>query len=201
MGSTYIIYSEEDSNAVLDLSDFLRNYCGVSCDIDQYHTNENITQWGVWNEDKVKKHAESNGFVLLVCSPKMYQQLSKPDVCSRIQMKPGHIDTLALNNLIKDQSTTHCIIPVCLEKKDMKIVPSSLRERTIYSLSFGTLKVDPQTDIDRILDMPELESLRSLVYRLNGIRENDKPPLGKAYFGSSKYTGSEIIFIVVCTCS
>jgi len=201
VGPTYIIYSEEDSGAVLDLSDFLHDF-GVTCDIDQYHTNDRISDWGVWNENMVKKHAESKGFVLLVCSHQMYQQLSKSDKCSRIQMKPGHIDTLALNSLIKDEDTTDCIIPVCLEEENIKIVPGSLRGRSIYSLSISTLmkQLNSQIDINHILDTPGLKLLQSLVYKLSGIPENDKQPVGKIYFGSLKYIEREIIFIAVCLC-
>ena len=180
MGPTCIIYSEEHKDVVLELSDFLRNHCEVDCDIDQYHISEDIPQWGVWHEDKIKKHAECNGFVLLVCSPKMYEQLNNPSVSSLIQMKPGHIGTLALNSLISEEETTRCIIPVCddsLEKSNT-VVPSSLRGRTIYCFSFVTLKqVDPE-DVERILNTPELESLRSLVFRLRGESEIWKAPLG-----------------------
>ena len=181
MGPTCIIYSEEHKDFVLELSDFLRNHCEVDCDIDQYYISEDIPQWGVWHEDKIKKHAECNGFVLLVCSPKMYEQLNNPSVSSLIQMKPGHIGTLALNSLISEEETTRCIIPVCddsLEKSNT-VVPSSLRGRTIYCFSFATLKqIDPEEDVERILNMRGLESLRSLVFRLRGESEIWKAPLG-----------------------
>ena len=181
---TYIIYSEEHSDFVHQLSDLLI-CCGVDCDIDQYHMIENIPQWGVWNEDKIKKIAKCNGFVLLMCCPKMHQQLSDTNVSSQIQMKVGHINTFALNTLIREEATTHCIIPVCLcetlEKLNIKIVPDSLRGRTIYSLSLSILEqVEPEADI---LNKPGLESLQSLVFRLNGKPEISKPiaTLGKVY--------------------
>ena len=182
VGPTYIIYSKEHSDTVFELSDFLIKHCGVSCDIDQYHMHENIPQWGVWKENKIKEIAKRNGSVLLICSPVIYRQLSEPGVCSQIQMKAGHIDTLTLNNLIRDQATTKCIIPVCLEELNKEIVPSCLRERNIYSLSFSTLmQADPKADLESILDMPKLESLRSLVYRLRGDPEISRPPLGKVH--------------------
>ena len=166
--ATYIIYSKEHNDDVLELSHFLTKLCGVPCDIDQYHTLDNISQWGVWTENKIKELAKHSGFVLLICSPEMYQQLSEPG-CSRIQMKAGHIDTLTLNNLIRDPVTTHCIIPVCLEELNKETVPCSLRGRTNYFLSFSKLmQVDPNADIKSILAMSEFESLRSLVYKLRG---------------------------------
>ena len=188
MGPTYIIYSKEHSDDVLDLSDFLRNHCGVSCDIDQYHMHENIPQWGVWKENKIKELAKQNGFVLLICSPEMYQQLSQPDG-SQIQMKAGHINTLTLNYLIKDPVTTQCIIPVCLEELNKEIVPSSLCGRTIYFLSFS--KLDPDADINSILNIPEFESLRSLVYKLRSEVEISRPPLGKVHSGHHRVCGCE----------
>ena len=175
---TYIIYSEENGEAVHELSAFLMNKCGVVCDIDQYHAKENITQWDVWNEEKIRETSKCNGFVLLVCSPEMYQQLSN-SAGSQIQMKVGHISTLTLNSLIRDDITTYCIIPVCLEKLNKEVVPASLRGRTIYHLSFSTLiRVDSRADIESILDKKEFESLRSLVYKLRGISEVYKPILG-----------------------
>ena len=167
---------------MLDLSDFLRDRCAISCDIDQYHTSDNIVSWGVWNENKIKTLVKCNGYVLLICSPTMYQQLSQPGV-SQIQMAVGHIDTLALNNLIRDEETTRCIIPVCLEELNKAIVPICLRGRKIYCISYGTLKqVDPNTSGESILEISGLESLRSLVFRLSGVKEVIEPPLGKVYY-------------------
>ena len=182
VGPSYIIYSKEHSKAALELSDFLRICCGISCDIDQYHKNKNVQQWGVWNENKIKALADSNGFVLLICSSTMFQQFSEEGSLS-IQMDPGHINTLALNTLIRDQSTTDCIIPVCVEELDQEIVPITLRGRTIYNLSYSSTlkKVESDADVEAILTMPQSASLQSLVFRLKGIPEVSKPPLGKAH--------------------
>ena len=167
---------------MLELSNFLRDRCGIHCEIDQYHMNDNIVSWGVWNEERIKELAKCNGYVLLICSPTMYQQLSHPGV-SRIEMRAGHIDSLALNNLIRDQATTHCVIPVCLEELNRKIVPVCLCERKIYSISYSTLmQVNSNADVESILEISELESLKSLVYRLKGLKEFLEPPLGKVYY-------------------
>lgn len=177
----YIVYSKEHSDAVLEVSNFLRNCCGIPCEIDQYCKDKSIPNWESWNEHKITTLAKCNGYVLLLCSPTMYQQLSQPDV-SVIQMKDGHINNLALNNLIKGQATTHCVIPVCLEELNKDIVPISLRDRTVYHLSFSTLmQVDLNTNVEAILEIPQLESLRSLVFKLSGEKEVIKPPLGKVF--------------------
>lgn len=177
---TLVIYSKEDSEDVLLLSDFLRKYCGIPCDIDQYNSQEKILDWGGWVEKKVTEYAHPSvdGFVLLVCSYRMYEQLSKHDKSSRIQMEPGHISSLALNSLIKDQQTTHCFIPVCLEDLQMENIPKSLSGRSCYSLSLSKLKkVNPQEEASIILSTPGLELLQSLVYRLRREPEVEKPPV------------------------
>ena len=182
VGPTYIIYSKEHSDAVLELSNFLREPCGINCDIDQYHMNDNIADWGVWNENNIKQYAKDNGFVLLICSSTMLKHLSNPDIYPCIQMGAGYINTLALNALIRDATVTRCIIPVCFDKTSIKTIPSSLRGRTSYSLPYNKLmQIDPSTDINTILNKPELGSLRSLVFRLRGEPEVNKPPVGKTY--------------------
>ena len=163
------------------MSNFLRHCCRIPCEIDQYYKDKNILNWDLWNEHKITTLAEFNGYVLLLCSPTMYQQLSQPSV-SVIQMNDGHINNLALNNLIKGQTTTHCVIPVCLEELNKDIVPISLRDRTVYHLSFSTLmRVDRNTNVEAILEIPQLESLKSLVFKLSGEKEVIKPPLGKVF--------------------
>ena len=180
VGSTYIVYSEEHSDAARTLSDFLCVLCGINCDIDQYYMNESIADWGVWNENFIKKCVENNGFVLLICSSVMLKHLSNPDVYPRIQMKAGYINALALNALISDATATRCIIPVCFDKTSTDKIPSSLRGRTSYPLSYSKLmQADPNTDINTTLNKPELESLRNLVFRLRGEAEVSKPPVGK----------------------
>ena len=176
----YIVYSEEHSDAVYELSGFLVSKCGIACDMDQYHTLDNIPHWGVWIQGRIETLAKHKGFVLLVCSHTMYQQLSELNV-SQIKMKFGDIDSLALNNLIKGPATTHCVIPVCLEELNKKIVPISLRDRIVYHLSYSTLMQVAENNVETILDKPELESLRSLVFRLRGEKEVIKPSLGKCY--------------------
>lgn len=140
---------------------------------------ENISQWEVWTEHMIREHARANGFVLLICSSEIFRQLSDPNKISQIQMCPSHIGTLALNNLIREEATTHCIIPVCPEVLNEEIVPISLRGRNIYHISFSTL-MNVETDhVQTILGMPQLESLRSLVFRLMGESEVYRPPIGK----------------------
>ena len=178
---TCIVYSKDDdpSNYMRDLSDFL-NYCAVDCVIDQYHANENILDWGGWTEAVIKDRASRNGYVLLACSPKLYQQLSNTANSLKIEMKAGHISNLTLNVLIKDENITNHIIPIFLKQYRRGLIPTCLAERSYYSINITKVieLSNHGASFDTILNAPELESLRSLVYRLRGEVEVVRPPPG-----------------------
>jgi len=65
------VYSKEDKDEVLCLSDFLR-ICKIGCEIDHYNTNKQILDWGQWIEKSIQRCAQE-GFILLVCLLIMYQ--------------------------------------------------------------------------------------------------------------------------------
>ena len=176
---TCIVYSKDDdpSNHVCDLSDFL-NHCGVDCDIDQYHASENILDWGGWVETMIKSRASRNGYVLLVCSPRLHQKLSNPSSSLKIEMKAGHITNLTLNTLIKDEIITYHIIPIFLEQDKKEYIPTCLAGRICYSVCITKLLElsNHSGSIEAVLNAPELESLRDLVCRLRGEPVVVKPP-------------------------
>ena len=132
----------------------------------------------MWNENEIEECAKSNGSVLLICSPMMYHHFIQSH-SPQIEMKVVLIDILALNNLITDPATIDSIIPVSLKELNRDIVPTSLHEKHIYSLSFS--KVHPKADFKFILDTPGLEFLQNLVYKLTsrGKCDIDKPLIGK----------------------
>ena len=172
------MYSKEDdpNNHVKDLSDFLRANCGVDCDIDQYHTNDNVLDWELWNEEQIRKCAHVKGYVLLVCSLRLYQQLCDARNSLRIEMRAGHLTNLTLNSLIKDSIITQHVIPVFLEQHKMECVPTCVAERTCYALNWSrVMNCDPNAEASVILNTPGLESLRSLVCRLRNEPESVKP--------------------------
>ena len=158
---------------MLELADFLHS-CGISCDIDQYHSHENILDWKLWHQQKITDCAKDGGFVLLICSATMCEQLSKHDQCLRIQMKFGHIDSLSLNGLITEEPTAKCIIPVCLNLQ-VENIPICLAGRSSYSISISKLK--QYKDPNYILSLSEFESLRHLVSKLSKQPEAEKPPV------------------------
>jgi len=176
---TCIVYAKDDDphNYVLDLSDFL-NHCGVDCDIDQYHASENILNWEEWNKTVIKSRASRNGYVLLVCSPMLHQQLSSLTNSLQIKMKAGHISNLTLNTLIKDTNITHHIIPIFLEQSSKKFIPTCLAGKSCYSICITKLLelLSRGVAINDALNVPELESLRNLVCLLRGELVVKPPP-------------------------
>jgi len=168
-----IVYCKEDGDDVLQLSDFLRTN-GINCDIDQYHSTKNITDWGHWSENKIKECCASNGFVLLICSRRMYQHLCVSET-STIEMSYGYISNLSLRNICTDEKSTQHVIPVFLEEYQKEYLPTSLRARLSYPISIS--KWMETTDPNLLLNTPGLEQLRSLVFRLTGQPEVEKSPL------------------------
>lgn len=171
-----IVYSKDDDphNLVRDLSDFL-NVCGVECDIDQYHAHENILDWGSWTEELIKNQAARKGYVLLVCSPKLHQQLTNiASNLRKIEMKVGHISNLTLNTLIKDENITNYVIPIFLEQYRKEFIPTCLVGRICYVANITKVPSDGPF-IETALNTPELESLRSLVHRLRDEPEVVRP--------------------------
>ena len=169
----YIVYTKEDSYKVLQLSKFLRTI-GISCDIDQYHSSEDITDWGHWNEDKIKQCCSSNGFILLICSEIMYHHLCVSET-STIEMHWGCISNLSLRTTITDKNLTQRVIPVFLEECRKEYLHSCLIARSSYSISISQWM--DTSDVNLILNTPGLEQLRSLTYRLFGQPEIEKPTL------------------------
>jgi len=148
----------------------------VDCDIDQYHTNQNVLDWGIWNEAEIRKCISREGFVLLVCSPRLHRQLCDPRNSSRIEMRAGHLTSLILNSLIKDSQITQRVIPVFLEQCRLDCVPTCVAERTCYALNWSrVMNCDPTAEAGVILSTPGLEQLRSLVCRLRKEPESLKP--------------------------
>ena len=179
VGPSTIIYSQkdDDDDGIQMLAELLRK-SGVDCDIDQYHTNEKIANWDRWWERKVRDISEQNGFILLVCSPTLMKCLSDNE---RIQMKEGSIGFNLLGSLIEDRHTTAHIIPVFIDQYIAEHIPISLSQRKYYELMLHNLA---QFDLENItfdvmVNSPAFDCLVSLVYKLTGQPEVEKPPLAQ----------------------
>jgi len=177
VGPSVMIYAKDDDpdDAIQTLAELLRR-CGVDCDIDQYHGTDKIINWDQWWERKVRKIADQNGFILLVCSPTIMKCLSNNE---RVHMKEGSISCTLLSSLIENRHTTTHLIPVFLDQCIMDYVPLSLTQRKCYSLMLHALTGFDVENITfhEISSIPESEGLVSLVYKLTGQPEVEKPPV------------------------
>jgi len=90
-------------------------------------------------------------------------------------MSYAYISSLSLRNIYTDDKSTQHVIPVFLEEYQKEYLPPCLKARSSYSTSISKWK--EATDPYLIFSMPGLEQLRSLVHRLTGQPEVEKPPL------------------------
>ena len=199
VGPSTIIYSQEDDpdDGIQTLAELLRK-SGVDCDIDQYHSNDKIANWDRWWERKVRDIAEQNGFILLVCSITLRKCLSNNE---RIQMKEGSISSLLLGSMIEERHTTAHIIPVFLDQYNADYMPLSLLQRKCYALMLhSVVDFDLETiTFHQMATVPEFACLVSLVYKLTGQPEVEKPPVAQIprIPRESMYT---LTIAVVCLC-
>lgn len=83
-----------------------------------------------------------------------------------------------LSNTLYLLSTDKHTVPIILEEGDRKYVPRHLDQTSIYVVSFASLPDAESIDdheVVRLLDNPQYKSLRSLVARLLGQNEIEKP--------------------------
>jgi len=187
-----ILYCHNDGPAadfVITLSDFLR-ICGVDCDIDQYHANDNITDWDQWWEQKINEVTQ-NGFVLFAVA---HNDLMKKCMANseRIQMSHGFISGMLLSSILGDIKMSSRIIPVFLDNfVNGALLPGVLSQRTRYCANIRVLETAANGPED--LDTPGLESLKSLVFRLTGQIEVEKPMVAPVPLNSR-----ELLFVNWC---
>jgi len=176
-GPAVILYCHNDGPAtdyVLTLSDFLCT-CGVDCIIDQYHANDNdITDWDQWWERKINEVIANNGFVLFAVACYNHLKMCMAN-SERIQMSHGFMSGILLSSMLGDVKKSSRIIPVFLDVPDDRLLPSVLSQRTSYCANVRVLETANGPGNAEILNTPGLESLRSLVFRLTGQVEVEKP--------------------------
>ena len=148
----------------------------MNCDIDQYHTNDKISNWDTWWEQKVRQIVEQNGFILLVCSHTVRQCLSNGE---RIRMKEGSISCQLLSSLIENRQTTAHLIPVFLDQYNADWMPMSLMQRRFYPLMLHSLTEFDLENItsDDFVSIPQFECVMSLWCKLTGQPEVERPPV------------------------
>jgi len=170
------MYTKEDfdpnGGQVLMLCDVLR-HAGVDCDIDLYHTNENIQDWSHWTSLSIHYCAAKKDYILLVCSPRMIALLEETVGNPRINMYAGYIDRLTLRNLL--QKHTNSFLPL-IDPTSMSVVPPILSGKTTYYFSFN--RIPQNISIEQLLDHPDFTSLRGLVATISGQQEYPAPNVG-----------------------
>lgn len=180
--SAFILYAKEDYDAygeqVLQLSNLLNN-CGVHCDIDLYHLNDNIPDWSFWVGKNLEYCiASENSHIILVCSSTMITTLEERSDNARVEMVGGYIDRLTLRHYLEKGAQQ--FLPIFINDDSLTdCVPPSLSGRTCYYFPYDKLtKIPENSTAKQILDHPDFASLRSLVATLTKQQEILSPPVG-----------------------
>ena len=176
--SAFIVYAKEENDPsgdqVLCLSNLLIR-CGIDCDIDLYHTNDNILDWSSWVENNLKHYIASQcSFIIMVCSPTMFSTLEERNDSARIEMAAAYIDRLTLRHYL--QQNAQKFLPLCIDDPSANCIPSNLSGKTCYHFPYSKLLSEiPESTAHKVLDHPDFTSLRSLVATLTGQREIPTP--------------------------
>ena len=180
--SAFIVYAKEEydlyGEQVLQLSNLL-NDCGINCDIDLYHINDNIPDWSFWVGKSVEYCiASERSHVILVCSPTMITTLEERSDNARVEMVGGYIDRLALRHYLEEGAQK--FVPLFINDDSLTgCVPASLSGKTCYNFPCDKLTEMPEnTTAKQILDHPDFASLRSLVATLTKQQEIPSPVVG-----------------------
>jgi len=158
---------------VESLANFLRKCCGIKCDIPSYHLNEQVTNWSEY----IEKCINNSEYILLVCTKELKESLAGQSH-NRVEMTRTtgpYILSSTLKSLLETKPKT---LPVILEEGSRKYIPAFLRSTTIYTISFNSLPDAESTDeqaTEDILNDLQYKDLRSLVAKLSGQQEIEKP--------------------------
>jgi len=159
---------------VLSLSDLLIK-CGIDCTIDHYHANENIPNWSFWVQSQIEFFlAAKDGYILLICSEKMFELLNYTTDNIRIKMVHAHIDQLTLKIFLEGYTVK--FLPVVIDEYQKNVIPLCLQGTTTFVFPYTHLINDTNdTDHQSILELPEFLSVRNLVATLSKQQEIPRP--------------------------
>ena len=95
--SAFIVYTKDEIDPHGDHVWYLSNLlysCGIVCDTDLYHVDENIIDRSLWVDNNLKSHLDSpNCYIILMCSPTMMSLLMDDSTTVHIKMVASYIDT------------------------------------------------------------------------------------------------------------
>ena len=171
------MYAKEENDPygeqVWYLSNLLNN-SGIFCEVDVYHTKENILDWGFWAKQYLQCHVFShNSYVILVCSPTMIAKLEERNDNAYVEMVAAYINTQILRQCL--EKCADKFLPLCINHLSADYVPPSLAWKKCYYFPYDKLlKMPKDYSVPEILDHPDFASLRSLVGML--IVQQQIPP-------------------------
>ena len=160
---------------VIDLAEFLAK-CGVKCDIASYYLDENVNDWN----DFIAECITRTEYILLVCTKKLNEKLTGQSH-SRVEMAKSdgpYILSSTLKSLLENSQGT---LPIILEKGNRNYIPMFLQSTTIYTISLDALSsaISASQEPKEILNDSKYKDLRSLVARLTGQSEVEKPEVAQ----------------------
>ena len=162
---------EASKEQVLYLSDLLC-CCGIDCEVDLYHTNDNLDNWASWVGEHLKECIDATyGYIILVCSQTMMSALKNTNTNDRIEMFSAYIDCLSLLQYLEKGAPK--TLPLSLTNPPPNFVPANLSGKTIYYFPYDKLpeeinEVEKINDLvlRKILDHPDFDSLRNMAATL-----------------------------------
>lgn len=178
VSSAFIVYAKEENDCygdqVLALSHFL-NDCGIACDVDLYHINENVIDWSFWVAKNMEHYyASHHGYVIMVCSPTMISLLEERSDNARVEMVVANIDRLTFRYYL--QQGVHKTFPLFINNPSTNYVPPILSGKTCYNFPYD--KIPENVPAHELLNYPDFALMRNLVATLTGQHEIPAPSVG-----------------------
>ncbi len=162
---SYAHESEKLSDAILDLSNYLRSQ-GIDSEIDQYEEAP-AEGWPKW----MMKQIQDANYVIIVCSELFFKRAN--DFSGKAEgLGVKWETTLILQQLYNINSNNQKYIPIIFNKSDTQYIPLPLQPYTHYNVS-------NQLEKDRLRN------------RLRGLTTSKRPPLGEEPETESKQTPLE----------
>ena len=175
---TFVVYEHDEhfDECLVHFVEVLRR-AGVNCDMDQYHANDNITNWNIWCENQIKKAANS-GYVLLVCSPQLHGKLNCQSTSNsdHVKMRDGYINSTNLRPLLEESTCFNRIIPIIPYRYMLQnCILSCLSTRSCYTIYFDELM--GYENVEEVQSIPKFSDFVNLVAKLTGQNLMPKPPV------------------------
>ena len=167
----FIVYAKEENDPngdqVLCLSDLLNN-CGIYCDIDLDHADENVMDWSAWVQQKLEICTTyQHNYVIVVYSSAMISTLEEENESADIEMVKANINCMTLKRYLQQGADN--VLPLFINNPSPDYVPPSLAGKTCYDFPYDKLFEMPEDILAyQVLDHPDFVSLKNLVATVIG---------------------------------